>query len=40
VQERPKDVFESAKPEPVKEEKTAPPEESLDDILKRIENLW
>jgi hypothetical protein len=43
VQERPKDVFESAKPEPVKEERTAPPKEDLEldeEVLKRIENLW
>jgi hypothetical protein len=39
VQERPKDVFESAKPEPVKEER--PEEDDWDDnILKRIESLW
>jgi len=43
VQERPKDVFESAKPEPVKGERTAPPKEDLEldeEVLKRIENLW
>jgi len=40
VQERPKDVFESAKPKPVKEEPPPPPEEGLDDILKRIESFW
>jgi hypothetical protein len=39
VQERPKDAFESAKPEPVKEER--PEEDDWDDnILKRIESLW
>jgi hypothetical protein len=43
VQERPKDVFESAKPEPVKGERTAPPKEDVEldeEVLKRIENLW
>jgi len=36
-----KEVFAPSKPEPVKEEKTPPPEEDFDDdILKRIENLW
>jgi hypothetical protein len=43
IQERPKDVFESAKPEPIKGERTAPPKEDLEldeEVLKRIENLW
>jgi hypothetical protein len=43
VQERPKDVFESAKPEPVKGERTAPPKEDLEldeEVLKRIESFW
>ena len=43
VQERPKDVVESAKPEPVKGERTAPPKEDVElneEVLKRIENLW
>lgn len=36
----PKEGFTLSKPEPVKEEKTPSSEESLDDILKRIEGLW
>ena len=43
VQENPKDVFVSAKSEPVKEEPPTPPkEESEDDIdiLKSLDNLW
>jgi hypothetical protein len=42
VQETPKEVFAPSKSEPVREEKTPPSEEddSDDDILKRIENLW
>jgi hypothetical protein len=44
VQERPKDVFESAKPKPPKEEPLTPPkeEDSGDDIdiLKSLDNLW
>jgi uncharacterized membrane protein len=42
VQETPKEVYAATKPEPVKEEKTTPPEEEdLDeDIWKRIESLW
>jgi hypothetical protein len=43
AQERPKDVFESAKPEPVKGERTASPKEDVEldeEVLKRIENLW
>jgi outer membrane biosynthesis protein TonB len=42
VQEPPKEVFASSKPEPVKEEPPTPPKEEDfdDDILKRIESLW
>jgi len=43
VQEPSKDVFVSAKPEPVKEEKTPPPEDDSGDgidILKSLDNLW
>jgi hypothetical protein len=43
VQETSKEVFVSAKPEPVKEEKTPPPEDDSGDgidILKSLDNLW
>jgi hypothetical protein len=43
VQEPSKEVFVSAKPEPVKEEKTPPPEDDSGDgidILKSLDNLW
>jgi len=43
VQERPKDVFESAKPKPPKEEPPTPPKEDSGDdidILKSLDNLW
>jgi hypothetical protein len=43
VQEPPKEVFASSKPEPVKEDKTPPPKEDSDDdidILKSLDNLW
>jgi hypothetical protein len=40
VQETSTEVFTPSTSEPVKEEKAPSSEESLDDILKRIENLW
>jgi len=42
VQEPPKEVVAPSKPEPVKEDKTPPPEEDdfNDDILKRLESFW
>ncbi len=42
VQEPPKEGFAPSKSEPVKEERTPPPEEDDwdDNILKRIESLW
>ncbi len=42
VQEPPIEGFAPSKPEPVKEEKTPPPEEDdfNDDILKRLESFW
>jgi len=41
VQEPPKEVFAPSKSEAVKEERTTPSEdESEEDILKRIDNLW
>jgi outer membrane biosynthesis protein TonB len=43
MQERPKDDYSATKPEPVKEERTAPSkeDESSDiDILKSLDNLW
>jgi outer membrane biosynthesis protein TonB len=43
VQEPPKEVYASSKPEPVKEEKTPPPEDDSGDgidILKSLDNLW
>jgi hypothetical protein len=42
-QERPKDNYSATKPEPVKEEWTAPPKEDEDsgsDVLRSLENLW
>uniref|UniRef100_A0A7C5X0S2 Uncharacterized protein n=1 Tax=Thermocrinis ruber TaxID=75906 RepID=A0A7C5X0S2_9AQUI len=45
VQERPKDNYSATKPEPVKEERTAPPKKEDDfevneEVLRRLENFW